>query len=748
MFGLAVVLAVSSLAPAQGDNVVLLGQLGGYAFYNDVWGYAHPDGREYAVVGTNTGTTIINTTNPAAPFEVAFVNGPNSIWRDMCTFGSYVYIVTEGGGGMQIIDMSSPDSPQNLGTWGQGLWGNAHNISADEGTGWLYVVGTNNGTITLDASSNPTNPSVIGTTPGPYLHDITVANGLAHCSALNNGEYEIWDVTSFPFTVLSESPTPGDFTHNSVANLAQTVAATTDEIPGGVVQLFDISNPNAPVAAGSYTANPIAVPHNAFIVGDRCHISFYTEGYRVLDISDINNPVEIGSYDTFPGSSSNFDGAWGCYPFQPSGNVYVSDIQSGLFIVRPSTLDIAHTPLTTTMDEVGPYVVTAGVTSDDPISSVTLTWSVDGGPNTNVPMTPTGTPNEFSATIPGQAAPAQVAYSITAVDSAGSSTAPASGEHGFVVGVLTSIYFDDFEAGEGGWTHGLIQQQDDWQFGSPNGASGSSQGQPWSDPSSAYSGSNCWGNDLAIQGFNGAYQPNVSNWLQSPPIPTGGQQGLQLRLRRWLTVEENQYDQAKILINGQVVWENPNFNLVDNQWELLQVDISSVSDFASSIDIRFTLESDGGLQLGGWNIDDVEVLAVSDCFPTEYYGVATPGSGGNEPTITTFGVPRLGSNDFGLTTTNALGGSSAFLALGFAPAQVDALGLTLLVNPIATTLTTTTNGAAGIAGVGSATLTFPIPDIPGADDLNLYFQWFIADPNSPSGLVSASRGARARTCQF
>ena len=70
--------------------------------------------------------------------------------------------------------------------------------------------------------------------------------------------------------------------------------------------------------------------------GDKVHVSWYTEGYRCIDISDPSNPVEVASYDTWPGSSGGYNGCWGCYPFLPSGNVLVSDRATGLYIVRPS----------------------------------------------------------------------------------------------------------------------------------------------------------------------------------------------------------------------------------------------------------------------------------------------------------------------------------------------------------------------------------------------------------------------------
>jgi hypothetical protein len=60
----------------------------------------------------------------------------------------------------------------------------------------------------------------------------------------------------------------------------------------------------------------------------------------VLDISNTADPKEVGYFDTFPVSdNTSFNGAWGVYPYLPSGVVLISDISSGLYVVRDNTLD-------------------------------------------------------------------------------------------------------------------------------------------------------------------------------------------------------------------------------------------------------------------------------------------------------------------------------------------------------------------------------------------------------------------------
>jgi len=331
---LATVLAAPLMA--QGVNCALLGTFNNHGLFNDVWGYTAPNGDEYAVLCATTGTVVIDITNPATPIERGFFPFGSSIWRDVRTFGTYAYVVTEATAGFQILDLSNPNSPTVVGIFGTSITSNAHNVCIDEANGKLYLVGTNVGVAAWDLAANPANPPYLGQAATTGFHDLCVENGYAYASHISGGVLRIMDTsTSMPWTILSNTPTPNNFTHNAWPNPAGTLCVTTDELTGGMIKMFDITNKSSPIALGQFTPNSNSIPHNAFIVGDKVHTSWYTEGYRCIDISDPNNPVEVASYDTWPGPSGGFSGCWGCYPFLPSGNILVSDRSTGLYIVRP-----------------------------------------------------------------------------------------------------------------------------------------------------------------------------------------------------------------------------------------------------------------------------------------------------------------------------------------------------------------------------------------------------------------------------
>ncbi len=732
--------AVAAFLPAQGVNCTLLGVHNFHAPYANIWGYVAPNGDEYALLGSQTGTVVVDVTNPAAPVERGFIPGNSSTWRELNTYQQYCYVSTESGGaGIQVIDLTNPNAPVLAGTFGQAQFNNCHTITCDTQTGLIYCNGTNNGTAVFDASVNRTNPPFVGyMTPGGqanYFHDFHTRNGFGYASMIYNGVLRIYDLSTFPGVALSSTATPNTFTHNAWTNANSTVCATTDERAGSFVKFWDITNKSAPIGLSQYTCNPVSIPHNAYIIGNLCHVSWYTEGYRLLDITNPSSPVEVASYDTWPGTSGGFNGAWGVYPFLPSGNILIMDISTGLYIVRPNLTDlaVAHTPLSSTTNEDGPYTVSAAITGTNPLSSVTMSYRVGtAGAFTTLPMTQNA--GTWSAAIPGQDAVTTIQYHIDAQDSVGARRSPQTGEHEFLVGSMTSVFFDNCEA-DLGWTHGFLTGADDWQRGAPQGRSGTSGGVGWADPGTAASGNSVWANDLGGTGFNGSYPNNNSNWLQSPSIPTNGVQGLRLRFKRWLTLAAG--DTARVLVNGNLLFSTTTATN-DSAWQPIDLDIAPFANNASALSLRFELISNATNVSGGWTLDDIEVVALSDASPPLFYGTGTPGTGAITPTIALSAPARIG------TTTNLLGASllansGAFQVLNFAPDNASIAGITALVQQLGAVSTFVPT-----SGSGTAAWPFTIPNNMVFDNLYLFAQVVGIDAGSPGGILSATQGMRFR----
>jgi len=277
---------------------------------------------------------------------------------------------------------------------------------------------------------------------------------------------------------------------------------------------------------------------------------------------------------------------------------------------------ITHTALANTTVQLTPRSVVATAT---PISGtftqVNLVYN--DGANHVRSMIPTGTLNQYQALVPGEIAPAAISYHIEAVHSTGPIVRfPPTGELTFSVGADTIFYTEGFETGGAGWVHGSIVGTDDWQIGAPAGFSGTSLGVAWHDPNVAGGGVSCAGNDLGIGvGFNGAYAANSENFLRSPVINCSGRTNVRLRFKRWLSVEEATYDHATIRVNGLVAWGNPiGTHVLDLGWSTVEVAIP-IANNNPAVQLEWHLQTDPGLQLGGWSVDDVQLVASGSLPP-------------------------------------------------------------------------------------------------------------------------------------
>jgi choice-of-anchor B domain-containing protein len=323
-------------------NITLLGHLTYNPILNDVWGYVDNNGNEYALVGATTGTSIVDVTDPENPFQLFFINGPFSIWRDMKTWDGFGYVTNETDSGLLIIDLRFlPDSIHYQNVILEGDMRTAHNLFVDE-NGVAYIFGSNvsnQGALMYDlTSTNRFNPPLIGMYDERYVHDGYVRGDTLWTAEILQGDFSVLDISDKQNpVVMARRQTSGNFTHNCWLSDDGNYLITTDEIDGGAVDIYDVSNLNNIRRLDSYRSNPgsMSVPHNTFFLGDYIFTAYYRDGLTLVDATRKNNLVEVGFYDTSPLSGPGFEGAWGVYPYLPSGNILVSDREEGLFIVKP-----------------------------------------------------------------------------------------------------------------------------------------------------------------------------------------------------------------------------------------------------------------------------------------------------------------------------------------------------------------------------------------------------------------------------
>jgi choice-of-anchor B domain-containing protein len=341
---LAVLIALSGHLYAQTTlNTSLLGHLTYSEDLSEVRGtYYH--GKEYALVGVHNGFSIVDVTDPTDPTQVFFQLGPSSTWRDPFYFNDHAYCVTEGGGGMLIVDISPLPGSTNLSTslyTGSNMpWSSAHNMFIDTVAEKAYIFGTDhgNGGAIILSLADPENPVEIGIWDDHYIHDGFVRGDTLWAACLEAGVFVVDVSTPSSPVVLANWDTPSEFAHNVWPSDDNGHCYTTDEVNSGYVAGYDMSNLQN-VVESDKTRHPLTegvIPHNTHFMNDYLITSHYRDGMTIHDVSDPENIVLTGYYDSSPFSGGGFNGSWGVWPYLPSGNILISDIEEGLFVVGPT----------------------------------------------------------------------------------------------------------------------------------------------------------------------------------------------------------------------------------------------------------------------------------------------------------------------------------------------------------------------------------------------------------------------------
>jgi MYXO-CTERM domain-containing protein len=246
------------------------------------------------------------------------------------------------------------------------------------------------------------------------------------------------------------------------------------------------------------------------------------------------------------------------------------------------------------------------------IQSATVSWQVRGDAGASGEVTMTQDAQAWSGAIPAQTDGSVVLYKVSiGLDDGSSISYPnnaADPMYEFFVGPVTEIYCADFETDPTDWVHGATA------WGTPTGAA--------DDPVTAFSGTRILGNDLG-SGSDGAYEPTASTWARTPTIDVdvSGFDSIHLQHRRWLGVEDGFFDNATISVDGTVRWRNrdsmngnnSSTHHKDREWRFQDLDVTAEAA-DGQIQVTFALESDEGLELGGWNLDDVCIVGYSARF--------------------------------------------------------------------------------------------------------------------------------------
>ncbi len=345
-------------------------------------------------MGVNNGTAFIDITDSTSPIYLGKLptSTVDSSWRDMKVYNDYVYIVSEAQDhGLQVFNLSKLRGVESEQIFSADFidnsFGNAHNIAINEDSGYAYIAGAGTKGIYAFNLSDPIAPKLeLEGSQFGYSHDAQIVNykgpdqdhfGKEIYIGSNEDRVVFVDVTnkSEP-NLISTFFYDHQYTHQSWLTNDHKYALLGDELDELdsnyelkidaktrtiVINLTDLDNP---VLHHNYEAETKAIDHNGYVNGTEFFLASYTAGLRVLDVLNIDQKSisELGFFNTFhdhsdhdhglpkltaiknqdpggdhsgkKGNSEAFNGAWSVYPYFKSENIIISDINSGLFIVK------------------------------------------------------------------------------------------------------------------------------------------------------------------------------------------------------------------------------------------------------------------------------------------------------------------------------------------------------------------------------------------------------------------------------
>ena len=342
---------------------------------SDLWVFEGQDKRDYAYTGTHAQgggerMYVWDVTEPSTPVLTDSVVVDARVVNDVKVNedASWAIITREGASsrrnGIIVLDLADPAHPAVLSELTDSLTAGIHNV-------WIngdVVYAVNDGTSAMHILdlADPANPRHIGrweVRPGEQdktLHDVWAQDGLAYLSYWDDGLI-ILDVGAgikggtprkpeFVSQYKYRTYQPEEYGNTHTAYRHGDYVFTGDEIfgcgdcvngPRGYIHVIDVGDIQNPRQVARYEV-PEAGAHNIWVEDGLLYIAYYQGGLRIVDITgELRGDLYRQGREVAWFQSAGEEGeaivpnsplAWGPQPHK--GNIFVSDMNSGLWVIQ------------------------------------------------------------------------------------------------------------------------------------------------------------------------------------------------------------------------------------------------------------------------------------------------------------------------------------------------------------------------------------------------------------------------------
>ena len=237
----------------------------------------------------NSGLDIVDISDPYTPINRGnySLEFPTNI-KGLDAKGDYAYALERFSKTVKIIDVSDPDLPVPAGEYLTTVFG--EDIFVGDPYTYLLI----DKDLQIVDLQDPSNPSLVSsiTLGTETLKKLSVDNGYAFIGD-NIGDVWIVDVSNglipqMVSTFNTAAATKGIFT---VGNSLYVVSKEQ-------LQVVDISNINSPVIVGSYSDGDLSSYSNIYVNGGYAYIVNLIGGFLKIDVSDPTNPFREEFFQT------------------------------------------------------------------------------------------------------------------------------------------------------------------------------------------------------------------------------------------------------------------------------------------------------------------------------------------------------------------------------------------------------------------------------------------------------------------
>lgn len=244
------------------------------------------DGGRAYVSDVRTGFRAVDVTDPTAPIEVGHVEGVSTTYA-VDVEGDYAYVACYTAG-LRVVDITDPSTPEEVGSCRGSFVAEDVNVFGD----YAYVASGYAGLRVIDVS-DPTAPHVVGAEDLPISADaIAVSGDYAYLTGYQSSATEelfVLDISN-PFnpTRMDSLDLAGTQPRNiTVAGGYVYVAAWSEGL-----RIVDVSDPVAIVEVGAETSD---LATGVAVQGDYAYVGAGGNTLNIMDISDPTGPFVVGS---------------------------------------------------------------------------------------------------------------------------------------------------------------------------------------------------------------------------------------------------------------------------------------------------------------------------------------------------------------------------------------------------------------------------------------------------------------------